>query len=236
MTTTPTMSTDPTVSAPNYAGSWKWISVALAIVLTLAVVAIGTESYYLYRAFHGEGFEAPPALAPALPHPGTPILHSPTSVNDDWNLPDTLANGSPWDQMNRLHQQMDQLFNDTFSQLPPDQATMLATMSSPSLDVREEKDRYTVRADMPGADKATLKVNVEGRLLTISGQRTSVDETKDNDKVIRSERSMAQFVRSIELPGPVKTSDVDAKYDNGVLTLNLPKADEASSGTQVPVK
>ena len=75
----------------------------------------------------------------------------------------------------------------------------------------------------------------EGRLLTISGDRTTVEETKDNDKVVRSERSMAQFVRTVELPGPVKADAVDAKYDNGVLTLNLPKADQAASGTQVPI-
>ena len=88
---------------------------------------------------------------------------------------------------------------------------------------------------MPGTDKTSIKVNVEGRLLTISGQRTSVNETKDNDKVIRSERSMAQFVRSIELPGPVKTDAVDAKYDNGVLNITLPKADAVASNTQVTV-
>ncbi len=231
-----TMTTNSPVSVTDHPGSWKWAAAILAVILAIAVAAVGIESYYLYRAFHHDGLAAPPALTPTMPHPGAPTLQSPPSwVNDDWSLPDPFANGSPWDQMNRLHQQMDQLFNDTFSQFPPDQATMLATMSSPNLDVREEKDHYTVRADMPGADKATIKVNVDGRLLTISGQRTSVNETKDNDKVIRSERSMAQFVRSIELPGPVKTNAVDAKYDNGVLTLNLPKGDEATSGTQVPV-
>jgi len=101
--------------------------------------------------------------------------------------------------------------------------------------IREEKDHYTVRADMPGASKDSIKVNVEGRLLTIAGDRTTVNETKDNDKVVRSERSMALFVRSVELPGPVKAESVDAKYDNGVLTLTLPKADQDTTGTAVPV-
>jgi HSP20 family protein len=105
-----------------------------------------------------------------------------------------------------------------------------------NLDVREEKDHYTVRADMPGADKSSIKVNVEGRLLTISAERTSVNETKNDDKVVRSERSMAQFVRAIELPGPVKTESVDAKYNDGVLTLTLPKSDQVASSSQIPVK
>jgi HSP20 family protein len=71
--------------------------------------------------------------------------------------------------------------------------------------------------------------------LTIAGDRTSVQETKDNDKVVRSERSMAHFERAIQLPGAVKANAVDAKYDNGVLTLTLPKADQATAATQVPI-
>ena len=130
---------------------------------------------------------------------------------------------------------MDQLFNDTFSQFPADSAPLLSAVSSPNLDIREEKDHYTVRVDMPGTDKGSIKVNVEGRLLTISGDRTTVNETKDDDKVVRTERSMAEFVRTVELPGPVKAASVEAKYDNGVLTLNLPKAEAASAGTTVPI-
>jgi HSP20 family protein len=143
--------------------------------------------------------------------------------------------GNPWDQLNALHQRMDQMFNNALSQFPADDPAMISTLSSPNLDVREEKDHYTIRADMPGADKSSIKVNVEGRLLTVSGERTSVNETKSNDKVVRSERSMAKFVRTIQLPGPVKADAVDAKYDNGVLTLNLPKADQATTSTQVPI-
>jgi len=235
MTDMPTMTASRSASTNDSHGNWKWIAVILTFVLVIAVGAISIESYYLYRAFHSD-LGAPPALAPALPHPGAPSLQDPASTTeDDWAVPDPFATGHPWDQLNRLHQQMDQLFKDTLSEVPSDNAPFLAVAASPNLDVREEKDHYTVRADMPGADKATIKVMVEGRLLTISGERTAVNETKDNDKVVRSERSMAEFVRGIELPGPVKANAVSAKYDNGVLTLNLPKAEQAASGTQVPV-
>jgi len=219
---------------PNNAQTWKWISGLLAAVLAVFLLGLSLESYFLFRAAHrDDAIPAPPGVIPAIPHPSMPHV-LPWSVTD--GDPSTGGDaGNPWDQLNHLHQQMDQLFNDTLSQFPTDDAALLATVSSPNLDVREEKDHYTVRADMPGADKASIKVEVEGRFLTISGQRTSLDETKDNDKVVRSERSMAQFVRSIELPGPVKTSAVAAKYENGVLTLTLPKTDEAASPTQVTV-
>ncbi len=218
----------------NNAQTWKWISGLLAAVLAILLLGLSLESYFLFRAaHHDDAVPAPPSVIPALPHPSMPMV-MPGSLNDGDPSPGRDT-GNPWEQLNHLHEQMDQLFNDTLSQFPLDDAALLATVSSPNLDVREEKDHYTVRADMPGADKASIKVNVEGRFLTISGQRTSVNETKDNDKAVRSERSMAQFVRSIELPGPVKTSAVEAKYDNGVLTLTLPKADEAASPTPVTV-
>jgi len=220
----------------NNAQTWKWISGLLAAVLAIFLLGLTLESYFLFRAAHrDDAVPAPPSVVPAIPHPSVPNVNvTPWSIND-WDPMTGPVAGNPWDQLNHLHQQMDQLFNDTVSQFPADDTALLATVSSPNLDVREEKDHYTVRADMPGTDKASIKVNVEGRLLTISGQRTSVNETKDNDKVIRSERSMAQFVRSIELPGPVKTDGVDAKYDNGVLNVILPKADAAASATQVTV-
>jgi HSP20 family protein len=239
MTAIPTTTTGNTSPAANSPGSWKWIASALAIILAIFIAAVGVESYYLYNALHPESLGAPPALTPTVPHPGTPIARSAQpppilpGADDDWNLP--FSPGSPWDQLGHLHQQMDQLFNDTLSQFP-DSAELVATVSSPNLDVREEKDHYTVRADMPGADKGSIKVNVDGRVLSITGERSAVNETKENDKVVRTERSMAQFVRSIELPGPVKADAVDAKYDNGVLTVTLPKSDAAASGTQVQVQ
>jgi HSP20 family protein len=231
MTTTPTMTTIET----NNTQTWKWVSAILALFLAIALIGIGVESYLFYRTGHADAAIARPSLVPSLPHPSSPKLNS-VSGPDDWDITtNPLAPGGPWDQLNHLHQQMDQMFNNTFSQFPMDDAALAVAISSPNLDVREEKDHYTVRVDMPGAKKESLKVNVEGPLLTISGDRTSVEETKDNDKVVRSERSMAHFERAIQLPGAVKADSVDAKYDNGVLTLTLPKADQAAGVTQVPI-
>jgi len=207
--------------------TWNVTSRWLALAVVMLLLALAVESYYLYRASH----RPPPVVA----RTETPPLPATVQFSLD-TLPPTLGmGGNPWDELNILHQRMDQLFNDTSSRFPMESLALDSAISSPSLDIREEKDHYTVRADMPGADKASIKVNVEGRLLTISGQRSSVNETKDNDKVVRSERSMAQFVRSVELPGPVNAAAVEAKYDNGVLLLTLPKAAAAAAATSVPV-
>ncbi len=227
----------PATFDANRTLTWKVLSACLGLSVAVLIAAMGVESYLLYRASHPhDTLTAPPAITPSLPHPGMPNVNSDPLPGDAGGVQDSYpATGNPWDQLNHLHQQMDQLFNDTFSQLPLDTSSLLPAVSSPNLDIREAKDHYTVRVDMPGTDKASIKVNVEGRLLTISGDRTTVDETKDNDKVVRTERSMAEFVRTVELPSPVKAESVDARYDNGVLTLDLPKADQAASGTQVMV-
>lgn len=219
----------------NDSQAWKVSSLAVGAVVALLAATVGIESYVLYRAR--------PQEANAVDHESVPIAtpaQKPraNSAADDWLAPNPgVKAGSvtnPWDQLNLIRQRMDQLFNNSLSAFPFD-APDLLTMSSPSFDLREEKDHYTIRADMPGTDKSSIKVNVEGRLVTISGQRTELSESKSKDAVIRSERNMAEFFRSIELPGPVKASDVDAKYENGVLTLTLPKAAEANASTQVHI-
>ena len=228
------MTTSPVIET-NQSHTWKWVSGILAAALALIVAGMAVESYFFYKVAHdlAPGW---PTLSHRVPNPGGPTLDSGPGILDDSVSPSAvMAREDPWDQMNRLHQQMDQLFNATLSQAPLDDATLMTAVSSPNLDVREEKDHYTVRVDMPGANKDSIKVNVEGRLLTVSGERTSVNETKDDDKVVRSERSMAEFVRTLELPGPVNAEAVNAKYDNGVLTLNLPKANQSDSSTNVPI-
>jgi HSP20 family protein len=219
----------------NYSHGWKIGSLALGGVIALLAATVGIESYVLYRARHTDANTIRQDSVQPASGTQTPKTHSAT---DDWLAPNSaLKSGSvvnPWDQLNLLHQRMDQLFNNSLSQFPFD-GTDLISMSSPNFDLREETDHYTIRADMPGTDKSSIKVNVEGRLVTISGQRTALSETKSKDAMIRSERNMAEFVRTIELPGPVKASEVDAKYDNGVLTLTLPKAGETNGATQVPI-
>lgn len=211
--------------------SWKTRALVLTIVGGVLAATAGVESYLLYRSHRQAA--AVTAKESYSVKPQTPATQVPSYRWDDW--PGPLASGSPWDQLNALHQQMDQMFNNTVNRFPMDGSDLLSSMSSPNFDLRDEGDHYAIRADMPGADKSSINVHVEGRLVTIAGERTAGSESTSNDKVLRSERNLARFERTIQLPGPVKTASVEAKYDNGVLTLTLPKADQADSTTQVPV-
>lgn len=92
------------------------------------------------------------------------------------------------------------------------------------IDVSENDAAFTVKADIPGVKKEDLNVRVEGNLVQIDAKKESESQTKGNgDKVLRSERHCGSISRSFSLGQDVDESKVQAKYADGVLTLELPK-------------
>lgn len=139
--------------------------------------------------------------------------------------------GDRWDpflEMRRMQQMMDRQFADAFGrfrQSPDFGGLVQGNLFSPDMDLRDEDDNFVVRADIPGADKSDIKVEVDGNLLTISGERSETIQQQDaQGNFIRQERIAGSFHRAMTLPGPVKEDEVQARYENGVLTVTLPKA------------
>jgi len=97
------------------------------------------------------------------------------------------------------------------------------------MDVKENGSAYTVSAEIPGVKKEDIHVTVEGGMVTVSAEVRQEDTHKD-DKQLRSERYYGSVARSIALPQDVDQAQAKAKYDNGVLTLTLPK--KQGSGSQ----
>ncbi len=96
----------------------------------------------------------------------------------------------------------------------------------PQVDMSETKDELTVRAEVPGMDKEELSVTLQDNVLTLRGERKQETEAK-SATFHRMERSYGSFVRSFTLPTLVQTDKVKAAYKDGVLTITLPKAEEA---------
>lgn len=98
------------------------------------------------------------------------------------------------------------------------------------IDVTENDKAYTVKADIPGVKKDDINVRVEGNVVSIEAESKSEKETKGNgDKVLRTERHYGSISRSFSLAQDVDASKVQARYADGVLTLDLPKAAPADS-------
>ena len=101
----------------------------------------------------------------------------------------------------------------------------------PAVDLVEENDSFVIKADLPGLQKSDINVNIEENLLSLSGTRKSEHKEKSEEAgettVYRSERYVGNFYRSFELPADVDASGVKAAFENGVLTVTIPKREEA---------
>lgn len=93
-------------------------------------------------------------------------------------------------------------------------------------DVTDEGDAYLLEADLPGFSKENIHLDVEGEVLRIRAERRSKREETDGGRVIRSERAYGSYSREFDLSG-VDSDGITARYEDGVLKLNLPKRKEA---------
>lgn len=97
---------------------------------------------------------------------------------------------------------------------------------SPSVDITESNDGYEVKAEIPGLNKDDIKISFEDDMLKLSGERKFEDEKKEKN-YHRIERRYGKFERAFHLPKNVKMEDIDAKYKDGILTVHIPKSEEA---------
>ncbi len=102
----------------------------------------------------------------------------------------------------------------------------LLAVKVPPVDVYEEAGALVVKAELPGMRKEEIEVDVTGELLTLSGKRER-DERVERKDYHRMERMTGAFTRTVRLPFEVKLEAVTAKFENGVLEIRAPKADEA---------
>jgi HSP20 family protein len=153
----------------------------------------------------------------------------------------TMSNLSTWDPFRDLHDLHHRL-NTLFPSAAPKRGELAESALSadwvPAVDIVEDDTQYTIKADLPDIKREDVKVSVENGVLTISGERKHESETTDKKKKYhRIERSYGRYVRSFRLPEEVKPDQVEAKFQDGVLTVRLPKAEEAKkpAAVQIPV-
>jgi HSP20 family protein len=96
---------------------------------------------------------------------------------------------------------------------------------APSVDVHEDDDALVLRADLPGVKREDIDIQVDGNVLTLKGER-KLETESEKRRYHRVERSYGSFVRQWQLPTNVDATKVDAAFENGILTLKLPKREE----------
>lgn len=134
-----------------------------------------------------------------------------------------LTRWDPFREMLDLRRRMDRMFEDSFRAM--DQWDGGESQSSLALDVSEDQDKYTIKASIPGVNPEAVDITMNNDVLTISGESKSEDEKEEGQWHLR-ERRFGRFSRSIRLPAAINSEQIEATCENGVLTLQVPKAEE----------
>jgi HSP20 family protein len=141
--------------------------------------------------------------------------------------PMPIVHWSPYRNLLNCNHELENLFDDFFSPARTrGEGDQTLPAWVPDVDLMESKEGYTLRAELPGVAKEDVKVTLAEEVLTVSGEKKFEKEVK-NENFHRSERAYGKFSRSFRLPNPIDAEKIQAEYRDGVLTLTVPKAENA---------
>jgi len=141
-----------------------------------------------------------------------------------WQRPE-LNVWSPFRHLSLLRDEIDRLFDSPLDALTSNSQQFLNGWL-PTIDLYEDRDHLVLKAELPGMKKEDIDISLHGEVLTLSGERKE-EETFDKAETYRAERFLGRFQRTLTLPVGVDASKVQASYKDGILTVTLPKAEEA---------
>jgi HSP20 family protein len=124
---------------------------------------------------------------------------------------------SPWTEMNRLAREMDAMFGGT---------SQSSDLWAPPVDVEETPEALILTAELPGMSREAIDIELEDGVLTIQGEKKE-EEKAETTQGLLYERRWGSFTRRFTLPRAVDAANITAQYDNGILTIRVPKAEEA---------
>ncbi len=144
-------------------------------------------------------------------------------VYNQWN--------DPFAQMLRMREQMDHSLRQAFAGT--------GAVFNPKMDIKQTDKQYLITMDIPGMDKDKINVEIKNGMLIISGERQSETQDNKNNQYYRQERSFGSFMQAIPLPEDAQTDRIEAKYNNGVLTVTvarMKKEEKKSESGKITVK
>ena len=143
-------------------------------------------------------------------------------------MADNLTRWEPEREMLTLREAMDRLFNDAFTRPLSVTREGGSAWSTLPIDMYQTDNDVVVKAALPGLKPEEVQINVTDDILTIRGETQQQDAQSEKDKAwhIREQR-WGVFQRSISLPTPVKSEQAQAEFENGILTITLPKSEQA---------
>lgn len=144
-------------------------------------------------------------------------------------MDDDAPQSSVRNEIDALHREMDRLFEDLWrdrARFPFMKEIGPVSEAWPTVDEAEDEKGYRITVDLPGMDQKDVEVTLGDGLLTIRGEKKQEQEEKHKD-YYRKERSFGSFRRVLPVPGEVDENGIKASFNKGVLTVELPKTEEA---------
>jgi HSP20 family protein len=135
---------------------------------------------------------------------------------------------NPRNMFSNLQEEMNRLFDNRLTNVWDDESTSSLSTWRPRVDIKENGNKYTVIADLPGIDPKDIKVSMENNTLIIQGERKSESEEQSSD-YHRIERFSGTFYRQFTLPEAIEINKISAKSKNGVLELSIPKTEKSAT-------
>ena len=142
----------------------------------------------------------------------------------------SIIRWEPFRDLVSTQDRFNQLFNDTFARAFGDQQEVSPRAWIPPVDIFETGDSLVLKAKLPGINPDDVEIRVEDNTLYLKGERKFEKEVKE-ENLHRVERSYGTFTRSFALPNTINADTVKAEYESGVLTLTMPKREEAKPRT-----
>ena len=136
-----------------------------------------------------------------------------------------LVRWNPWREMSTLQHRMNSLFNEPFFRSGSEDYELHMGSWLPAVDMFDDDDKIVIKAELPGMDKKDISVDIENRVLTLSGERNYDNEVKE-ENYYRRERAYGRFKRAFNLPADVDSDQIKADFKDGVLKVEIPKPEE----------
>lgn len=192
-------------------------NILIVLVSILLLVSI-TQSFFLVKLYRSTSQDnAVSALPRDLGQRDFPA--------DDFFKPFDADKWDPIEELKSMRERMERLFDDShnrFKSSPFFGRNHMDSYFLPQTDLIEEDNNYIVKMNIPGTDAAEINVKLEGDTLSVMA-KTQHSTGDKNKSLLHMERSLGVFRRSLTLPGPVEEGKMKTEYENGVLTIILPK-------------
>lgn len=143
---------------------------------------------------------------------------------------------NPFNELDRLFKQMQQNFEEAAEMWTPESVrTGLPKTGSIKVDLKDTDEALVLTADLPGFTKDDIDVSVRDRILRLEATREEEMEEDAEGKYVRRERQRGSVSRSLTLPETVETDEISASYQNGVLTVEMSKAEPETQETEIEI-